>query len=196
MSGNACAEFAIHPAGPTHQAGSGLRGPTAGGGGAGAPVDGFAGGARRFGRCHLRQSTHFVIPLRPWPCLLAACVLVARCIHPGVADAGNFRASNGWKPAWKTTRSRQVTSRNFSSRPNRLMCAHWPGRECPRRWTPCTAGSTDETAPLPSSAEPVTDQWPAATLISAPIKPASPRHRHQHSQANPQFAPREHANRV
>jgi hypothetical protein len=37
-----------------------------------------------------------------------------------------------------------------------------------------------ETAPLPSSAEPITDQWSAATLISA----------------NRQFAPREHANRV
>ena len=54
----------------------------------------------------------------------------------------------------------------------------------------------DETAPLPSSAEPITDQWSAATLISAPNQPASPRHRHQHSQANRQFAPREHANRV
>jgi hypothetical protein len=53
-----------------------------------------------------------------------------------------------------------------------------------------------ETAPLPSSAEPVTDQWPAATLISAPNQPTSPRHRQQHSQANRQFAPREHANRV
>jgi len=53
-----------------------------------------------------------------------------------------------------------------------------------------------ETAPLPSSAEPITDQWSAATLISAPNQPASPRHRHQHSQANRQFAPREHANRV
>ncbi len=54
----------------------------------------------------------------------------------------------------------------------------------------------DETAPLPSSAEPITDQWSAATLISAPHQPASPRHRHQHSEANRQFAPREHANRV
>ena len=53
-----------------------------------------------------------------------------------------------------------------------------------------------ETAPLPSSAEPITDEWSAATLISAPIQPASPIHRHQHSQANRQFAPREHANRV
>jgi hypothetical protein len=51
-----------------------------------------------------------------------------------------------------------------------------------------------ETAPLPSSAEPVTDQW--STLISAPIQPASLRDLHQHSQANRQFAPREHANRV
>jgi len=51
-----------------------------------------------------------------------------------------------------------------------------------------------ETAPLPSSAEPITDQW--STLISAPNQPASPGHRHQHSQANRQFAPREHANRV
>src|SRR5271155_5495105 len=54
----------------------------------------------------------------------------------------------------------------------------------------------DETAYLPSSAEPITDQWSAAPLISAPNQPASPGHRHQHSQANRQFAPREHANRV
>src|SRR5271163_1460892 len=54
----------------------------------------------------------------------------------------------------------------------------------------------DESAYLPSSAEPVTDQWSAATLISAPNQAASPGHRHQHSQANRQFAPREHANRV
>ena len=53
-----------------------------------------------------------------------------------------------------------------------------------------------ETAPLPSSAEPVTDQWSAATLISAPNQATSPRHRDQHSRANRQFAPREHANRV
>ena len=53
-----------------------------------------------------------------------------------------------------------------------------------------------QTAPLPSSAEPDTDQWSAATLISAPNQPASPRHQHQHSRANRQFAPREHANRV
>lgn len=54
----------------------------------------------------------------------------------------------------------------------------------------------DETAYLPSTAEPITDQWSAATLISAPNQPASPRQRHQHSRANRQFAPREHANRV
>ncbi len=53
-----------------------------------------------------------------------------------------------------------------------------------------------ETAPLPSSAEPVTDEWWAATLISAPNQPASSGHRHQHSRANRQFASREHANRV
>ncbi len=50
--GKRLCEFAIHPAGPTHQASSRLRGPTAGGGDAG-PGRGFAGGARRFGRCHL-----------------------------------------------------------------------------------------------------------------------------------------------
>jgi hypothetical protein len=53
-----------------------------------------------------------------------------------------------------------------------------------------------QTAPLPSSAEPDTDEWSAATLISAPNQPTSPRHQHQHSRANRQFAPREHANRV
>jgi hypothetical protein len=53
-----------------------------------------------------------------------------------------------------------------------------------------------QTAPLPSSAEPDTDQWSAATLIPAPNQPASPRPQHRHSRANRQFAPREHANRV
>jgi hypothetical protein len=53
-----------------------------------------------------------------------------------------------------------------------------------------------ETAPLPSSAEPITDQWSAANLISAPSQPTSPRRMHQDSRANRQFAPREHANRV
>lgn len=53
-----------------------------------------------------------------------------------------------------------------------------------------------QTAPLPSSAEPDTDQWSADTLISAPNQPTSPRPQHQHSRANRQFAPREHANRV
>src|ERR1700735_1220650 len=47
-----------------------------------------------------------------------------------------------------------------------------------------------ETAPLPSSAEPITDQWSGAILISAPNQPASTRHQHQHSRANRQFAPR------
>jgi hypothetical protein len=51
-----------------------------------------------------------------------------------------------------------------------------------------------ETAPLPSSAEPITDQW--STFISARHQPASPRRRPQHSQANRQFAPRERVNRV
>ena len=54
----------------------------------------------------------------------------------------------------------------------------------------------DETAYLPSSAKPITDRWSAATLISARNQPTSPRHRHQHSRANRQFGPREHANRV
>jgi hypothetical protein len=53
-----------------------------------------------------------------------------------------------------------------------------------------------QTAPQPSSAEAITDQWPAATFISGPNRPTSPRQRHQHSRANRQFAPREHANRV
>ena len=55
--GKRLCEFTIHPASPTHQAGSGFRGPTAGCGGAG-PGRGFAGGARRFGRCHPRQGTN------------------------------------------------------------------------------------------------------------------------------------------
>src|SRR6201992_586191 len=53
-----------------------------------------------------------------------------------------------------------------------------------------------QTAPLPSSAELVTDRWPTDPFVSAPNPPASPRQRHQHSRANRQFAPREHANRV
>ena len=53
-----------------------------------------------------------------------------------------------------------------------------------------------ETAPLPSTAEPVTDEWWAATFASAPNQPALSGQPHQHSRANRQFAPREHANRV
>ena len=54
----------------------------------------------------------------------------------------------------------------------------------------------DETAPLPSSAEPITDQWSAAALISAPKQRVLPRQRHKHSRANRQFGPPRHANRV
>ncbi|WP_422208883.1 hypothetical protein [Mycobacterium sp.] len=41
-----------------------------------------------------------------------------------------------------------------------------------------------------------TDRLPTAPVISASTQAASPRQRHQHSRANRQFAPREHANRV
>lgn len=55
---------------------------------------------------------------------------------------------------------------------------------------------TDESSYLPSRAEPATDQLSAASFMPAPNQPALPRQRHQHSRANRQFGPREHANRV
>ena len=54
----------------------------------------------------------------------------------------------------------------------------------------------DDSSYLPSHAEPVTDQLPAGAFVSAATQPASPGQRHQHSRANRQFAPREHAYRV
>jgi hypothetical protein len=56
--------------------------------------------------------------------------------------------------------------------------------------------STDESAYLPSRADPATDRLLAASFISAPKQPGLPSQRHQHSQANRQFGPRQHANRV
>jgi hypothetical protein len=53
-----------------------------------------------------------------------------------------------------------------------------------------------QTAPLPSTAEPITDRWPTDPFFFAPSQPTSPRQWQEHSRANRQFAPREHANRV
>jgi hypothetical protein len=44
--------------------------------------------------------------------------------------------------------------------------------------------------------EPVTDPLLAATYIPAPQHPGVPRQRHNHSRANRQFGPPQHANRV
>jgi hypothetical protein len=55
---------------------------------------------------------------------------------------------------------------------------------------------TDESSYLPSRAEPATDQLSADSFMSTPNQPALMRQQHQHSRANRQFAPRQHANRV
>lgn len=49
---------------------------------------------------------------------------------------------------------------------------------------------------LPSRDDPPADQLLAAAIVSAANQPGSARLRHQHSQANRQFGPRQHANRV
>ena len=55
---------------------------------------------------------------------------------------------------------------------------------------------TDESRYLPSRAEPTTEPFLAATIISAPKQPVLPRQRHKHSRTNRQFGPPRHANRV
>jgi hypothetical protein len=54
----------------------------------------------------------------------------------------------------------------------------------------------DETPYRFGRAEPVTDPLLRATVISAPRDPGLPRQSHKHSQANRQFGPPQHANRV
>jgi hypothetical protein len=54
----------------------------------------------------------------------------------------------------------------------------------------------DETPYRLDDADPVTDPLLTAAFISAPQYPGLPRHRHNHSQANRQFGPPQHANRV
>jgi hypothetical protein len=58
------------------------------------------------------------------------------------------------------------------------------------------ARATGDTPYLPSRDEPTTDPLLAAAIASAPNQPGISRQPHQHSRANRQFAPREHANRV
>ena len=55
---------------------------------------------------------------------------------------------------------------------------------------------TDESPYRPGRAELVTDPLLTASFISAPDHPGLPRQRHNHSQANRQFGPPQHANRV
>ena len=54
----------------------------------------------------------------------------------------------------------------------------------------------DDSPSLTRRLELGTDRLPTAPVMSASPQAASPRQRHQHSRANRQFAPREHANRV
>ena len=54
----------------------------------------------------------------------------------------------------------------------------------------------DESHYLPSSGEWATDQFRTGAAIPAPTQPDRPLQSHKHSQANRQFGPREHANRV
>jgi hypothetical protein len=57
-------------------------------------------------------------------------------------------------------------------------------------------GFTDVLPDRTSDAEPTTDRLLAAAFISGPEHPGVPRHRHNHSGANRQFGPPQHANRV
>ena len=54
----------------------------------------------------------------------------------------------------------------------------------------------DESPYRSGRVEPVTDPLLRATVISAPRYPGLPRQPHKHSQANRQFGPPQHANRV
>ena len=54
----------------------------------------------------------------------------------------------------------------------------------------------DESPYRPGRAEPVTDPLLTAAFISAPQNSGLPRQRHNHSRANRQFGPPQHANRV
>jgi len=55
---------------------------------------------------------------------------------------------------------------------------------------------SDESPYRFADADPVTDPLLPAAFISAPEHPGLPRRRHSHSQANRQFGPPQHANRV
>lgn len=55
---------------------------------------------------------------------------------------------------------------------------------------------SDESPYRLDDADPVTDPLLTAAFITAPQYPGLPRHRHNHSQANRQFGPPQHANRV
>jgi hypothetical protein len=55
---------------------------------------------------------------------------------------------------------------------------------------------SDETPYRRGDADPVTDPLLTAAIISVPQHPGLPRQWHNHSQANRQFGPPQHANRV
>jgi hypothetical protein len=55
---------------------------------------------------------------------------------------------------------------------------------------------TGEAPYLPSCDDPPTHPLLVGAIVSAANEPPLTRQRHQHSQANRQFAPRQHANRV
>ena len=187
-------EFAIHPARPAHQAGSGLRGPTAGDSGAG-PGSGFAGGTRRFGRCHLdrvliRDPAETLAVFTS--CLCPGCWLPSPPALLMLATFGLQRLESGLEN--DTLTASDVAEFLEQAEPVDVRTLAREGM--PEALDSLHRRINYQTAPLPSSAEPDTDQWSAATLIAAPNQPTSPRHQHQHSRANRQFAPREHANRV
>lgn len=55
---------------------------------------------------------------------------------------------------------------------------------------------TDESPDRPGGAEAAKDRLLTAASVSAPEHPGLPRRRHNHSRANRQFGPPQHANRV
>jgi hypothetical protein len=55
---------------------------------------------------------------------------------------------------------------------------------------------TDESPDQPGGAEAAKDRLSTAAAVSAPRHPGLPEQPHKHSQANRQFGPPQHANRV
>jgi hypothetical protein len=136
-----------------------------------------------------------VILLRPWPCLLAAVSWLLVAFIPGLLMLATFglqRLEAGLED--DTLTATDVAEFLEQAKPIDVRTLAREGM--PEALDSLHRRINYETAPLPSSAEPATDQLSAAIFISAPDQPTSPGQRHQHSQANRQFAPREHANRV